>query len=177
MNDPYSVLGVSKEASEEEIKKAYRRLAKKYHPDLNPGDPEAARKMNEINAAYDQIKNPGNVNSAYGYGAQPSYSGQAYEGHDYERGEQGYDDGQYDPFHPFGWTGQTGSAPMSRKSIFLYILIAFLLMNLVSSLFVGSMRTESMEQMEQQFQPFDSWYPYPPGGVPYSGHDDAAGGG
>ena len=56
MNDPYSVPGVSKEASEEEIKKAYRRLAKKYHPDLNPGDPEAARKMNEINAAYDQIK-------------------------------------------------------------------------------------------------------------------------
>ena len=51
MNDPYSVLGVSKNASEDEIKRAYRQLAKKYHPDLNPGDPEAARKMNEINAA------------------------------------------------------------------------------------------------------------------------------
>ena len=68
MNDPYSVLGVSKDASEEEIKRAYRRLAKKYHPDLNPGDPEAARKMNEINAACEQIKNPGQTNSAYGYG-------------------------------------------------------------------------------------------------------------
>ncbi len=56
MTDPYSVLGVSRDAGDEEIKKAYRELAKKYHPDLNPGDEEAARKMNEINAAYDQIK-------------------------------------------------------------------------------------------------------------------------
>lgn len=54
--DPYEVLGVSRDASDEEIKKAYRDLTKKYHPDLNPGDEEAAKKMNEINAAYDQIK-------------------------------------------------------------------------------------------------------------------------
>ena len=58
MNDPYQVLGVSRDASDEEIKQAYRRLAKKYHPDLNPGDQEAARKMQEVNAAYEQIKNP-----------------------------------------------------------------------------------------------------------------------
>jgi molecular chaperone DnaJ len=58
IDDPYKVLGVPPGASDTEIKTAYRRLAKKYHPDLNPGDPVAARKMNEINAAYEQIKNP-----------------------------------------------------------------------------------------------------------------------
>ena len=58
MNDPYQVLGVSREASDEEIKSAYRKLAQKYHPDLHPGDEAAAQRMKEINAAYDQIKNP-----------------------------------------------------------------------------------------------------------------------
>jgi len=58
MNDPYQVLGVSREASDEEVKAAYRKLAQKYHPDLHPGDAAAAQKMKEVNAAYDQIKNP-----------------------------------------------------------------------------------------------------------------------
>lgn len=54
--NPYSVLGVSESASDEDIAKAYKRLAKKYHPDLNPGNDAAARKMGEINRAYDDIK-------------------------------------------------------------------------------------------------------------------------
>ena len=54
ISDPYKVLGVSPDASDEEIQKAYRRLVKKYHPDVNPGDESAERKMREINAAYDQ---------------------------------------------------------------------------------------------------------------------------
>lgn len=58
MRDPYEVLGVSRNASPEEIKKAYRALAKKYHPDLHPGDQNAEAKMNEINVAYDMINNP-----------------------------------------------------------------------------------------------------------------------
>ena len=57
INDPYAVLGVSRGASKEEVTKAYRKLAKKYHPDLNPGDEEAAKKMAEVNAAYDSIIN------------------------------------------------------------------------------------------------------------------------
>ena len=52
MDDPYKVLGVSPDASDEEVKRAYRALAKKYHPDRNPGDAAAAQKMREINAAY-----------------------------------------------------------------------------------------------------------------------------
>ena len=58
IDDPYKVLGVSQGAGQDEIKKAYRRLAKEYHPDLHPNDPAAARKMNEINEAYDMAMNP-----------------------------------------------------------------------------------------------------------------------
>lgn len=58
MRDPYEVLGVDRNASDDEIKRAYRKLAKKYHPDANPGDEVAARKMQEVNDAYDRIKNP-----------------------------------------------------------------------------------------------------------------------
>lgn len=50
-------------------RRAYRRLAKKYHPDLNPDDPHATEKMNEVNAAYDAIKN----GKANGYGASDGY--------------------------------------------------------------------------------------------------------
>ncbi|MDR1131663.1 MAG: DnaJ domain-containing protein [Oscillospiraceae bacterium] len=72
MTDPYKALGVSPDASDEEIKKAYRTLAKKYHPDKNPGNKAAERRMNEINAAYDQIKNP-RQNGAAGYGGTNTY--------------------------------------------------------------------------------------------------------
>lgn len=54
--NPYDTLGVSSDASDEEIAKVYKKLAKKYHPDLNPGNDAAARRMGEINQAYDQIK-------------------------------------------------------------------------------------------------------------------------
>ena len=99
IDDPYKVLGVSPDASDEEIKRAYRRLAKKYHPDINPGDAEAARKMQEVNAAYEQIKNPekAQANPGYGgyydpfggYGRQQGYSGQS-SGDQYQRAAEQY---------------------------------------------------------------------------------------
>ena len=51
-NDPFAVLGLTSSATEDEIKSAYRKLAKKYHPDLNPGDKVAEEKMREVNDAY-----------------------------------------------------------------------------------------------------------------------------
>ena len=53
--DPYTTLGVKKEASQDEIQKAYRRLAKKLHPDLNPGNKQAEEKFKEVSAAYDLV--------------------------------------------------------------------------------------------------------------------------
>ncbi len=97
INDPYKVLGVSPDASDEEIKQAYRRLAKKYHPDLNPGDKVAAQKMQEVNAAYEQIKNP----------EKTQQSRQGYGGY-------GYD--------PFGGYRQQNTGNSYQQSAYQYIL-------------------------------------------------------
>lgn len=56
--DYYSILGVSKTASEKEIKQAYRRLARKYHPDVNPGDKQAEERFKEINTAHEVLSDP-----------------------------------------------------------------------------------------------------------------------
>ena len=101
IEDPYKVLGVSRDASDEEIKRAYRRLAKKYHPDLNPGDKEAARKMQEVNAAYEQIKNPEKAQP------NPGASG-GYGGYSGGYGSYGGNSGGYEEYDPFGFGGFGG---------------------------------------------------------------------
>ena len=77
--DYYDVLGLQKGATEEEIKKAYRRLAKENHPDLHPGDKDAENRFKEINEAYEILNDP-EKRSAYdqfGFaGVDPSYAAQ-----------------------------------------------------------------------------------------------------
>ncbi len=58
VKDPYKVLGVDKKASQDEIKKAYRKLARQYHPDHNPGDTSAEERFKEIQGAYDTLGDP-----------------------------------------------------------------------------------------------------------------------
>ena len=107
VQDPYKVLGLGPDASDEEVKKAYRELAKKYHPDLHPGDEEAAKRMNEINTAYDQIKS-GNIPSAYTSGPY------AYQGQSQGQGDPRQDYGGWTNW--YGWAGQQQQTQQTERS-------------------------------------------------------------
>ena len=109
MNDPFRILGVPSSATEEEIKSAYRTLAKKYHPDLNPDDPQGAeRKMKEINEAYSEamrIKKSGGTWQDAGYGSSSSQGQSAWNG---GNRNTGYSDPFGFGFGGFGGNGGQG---------------------------------------------------------------------
>lgn len=110
MRDPYEVLGVPQGASDDEIKAAYRKLAKKYHPDLNGGSAEAEAKMKEVNEAYTLlIKHKGQYQSgpsgSSGYGG--SY-GSGYGGYGNSGGYNGYGGNSYGGYGQSGQNRQSG---------------------------------------------------------------------
>lgn len=122
---PYDELGVAPDASDEEIARAYKRLAKRYHPDLNPGDAAAAERMGRINRAYDDIKamrqrgtwqDP--AASRTGPGAGPAY---------------------WDPFDPFA-AGRSYYEQRPRRSpigMVLAVLVMIFVIRLMLSLMFG----------------------------------------
>ncbi|MEK6672090.1 MAG: molecular chaperone DnaJ [Nitrospirota bacterium] len=107
VNDYYNVLGISKNASQEEIKRAYRKLARKYHPDLNPGDKSAEPKFKEINEAYAVIGDPKKKEEYDRFGKTPFDSGGAWhEGAGGPRFEDAFEFGMGDIFgNIFGKSG------------------------------------------------------------------------
>ena len=128
--DYYEVLGVSKNASEDEIKRAYKKLARKYHPDMNPGDKEAEEKFKEVNEANEVLSNPEKKAKydQFGFaGVDPNYgAGQGGYG-----GAGGFDFGDlgdiFGSFFGGGFGGQrrNPNAPQRGESIRASVSISF----------------------------------------------------
>mgnify|MGYP002623243586 CR=1 FL=1 len=92
MEDLYEVLGITKTASQSEIKSAYRKLAVKYHPDKNPGDKAAEEKFKKITAAYDVLSNETKRRQYDSYGSTSDYGSSS----------------SSNPYGSYGW-GQQGT--------------------------------------------------------------------
>ncbi len=107
MSDPYQILGVSKTAGAHEIKSAYRKLAKKLHPDVNPGRKDIEQKFKEVTAAYDLLSDPqkraqfdrGDIDAQ---GQARGFGGDPFGGH---RARPRYGKPEEDPFSAFGDMG------------------------------------------------------------------------
>ena len=136
--DYYDVLGVSKTSTDDEIKKAYRALAKKYHPDLNPGDKEAEAKFKEVSEAYEVLSDPqkkarydqfghAGVDPSYGAGAGAGGYGGTYSAGGFDFDDLGDIFGSFFG-GGFGGSRRTGasSGPQRGRNINVNVTVSFM---------------------------------------------------
>ena len=129
--DYYEVLGVQKNATDDELKKAYRKLAKQYHPDMNPGDKEAEAKFKEINEAYEVLsdKDKRAKYDQFGHaGVDPNFGGGGFGGYgDFgDFGDFGFGDILGDLLGGgFGGRGAQRSGPQRGESLRAGVTISF----------------------------------------------------
>ncbi|MCD1118379.1 DnaJ C-terminal domain-containing protein [Chryseobacterium turcicum] len=124
--DYYKILGVDKSATQDDIKKAYRKLARKLHPDLNPNDKEAERKFKELNEANEVLSHPENRAKYDKYGEHWKHGEeyekaqqqqrQQYQGGNYSGGFSGADFGEGEDFSDFFQSMFGGAAGGSKRS-------------------------------------------------------------
>jgi DnaJ-class molecular chaperone len=119
MEDPYEVLGVQRDASEAAIRAAYRKLAKRYHPDVNPGKPEAGERFKTIAAAYDLLSDPekrgrfdrGEIDASGQERPQPRYTYRDFgdaAGREKYRAESGFSAEDLEGFFSQAFGGRSG---------------------------------------------------------------------
>ena len=129
--DYYEVLGLDKSADDSAIKKAYRQLAKKYHPDMNPGDAEAEAKFKEVNEAYAVLSDPEKKAKydQYGHAAfDPASGGSGFGGFEFGGDFGGFGD-IFSSFFGGGFGGGSSSSrrngPMRGDDVYIRITVGF----------------------------------------------------
>lgn len=154
MEDLYNILGVQKNATQDEIKSAYRKLAMKYHPDRNPGDKAAEEKFKNITAAYDVLGDETKRRQYDEYGSSDAYGASSQDYGNYQGNPFGYGQGTWgqetqddygDAFdrwfraaqsestnqnqngHFKTYTYYAKSEPQTRSSLFVQFLISILI--------------------------------------------------
>jgi curved DNA-binding protein len=125
--DYYKVLEIDKKATEVEIKKAYRKLARKYHPDLNPNDKEAELKFKQLNEANEVLSNPENRKKYNQYGENWEHGADyekatkqqsQYQGNRQQASYNGFEDSDYSDFFESMFAGQGGRTGRTRTTAY-----------------------------------------------------------